>query len=304
MNVKKIILLAGASLVIFGCKNNDTATTASDIEETAQQVGDMMASVDEAGRGTTAIAFDQNLQNSIEKTFANYGFSQNKTNLWSQLIFIPTAQATSCSASAYNCNGAGVVTRDFAGCTTGVATFTGTSTLTWSNLSASCTMTAAGESITHVPDITATGLRGATLRITKSGTVGQKLTWASGTGMSRVLNYSNDGIRRVFTAGSSTLFDMTAITTSDLVITGTDRSSRIINSGALLVTNNLNAINCSYVPSNVTWSSVSCNCPVSGSWTGTCSDGRNTTLNITGCGTATYTDGISTVGLNLYRCGS
>ena len=118
------------------------------------------------------------------------------------------------------------------------------------------------------------------------------------------LQFSNDGINRVFSIGSTILFNQTTATSGDITVSGTTRSNRIMSGGSLNVTNHISAVVCNYVPTNVTWASGTCNCPTQGSWSGSCSDGKTTTLTITGCGTATYTEGSDTEAVSFDRCGT
>jgi hypothetical protein len=120
-----------------------------------------------------------------------------------------------------------------------------------------------------------------------------------------VFTYSNDGISRVFTLGATTLFNQTTTTTSPVTITGGARANRVMSGGNIRVTNNLTSVTCNYVPTSVTWAaSGSCNCPETGSWAGSCSNGKSTTLSITGCGTANYTEGSETTAVTFDRCGT
>lgn len=290
------------SLAFFSCKKND-ATTSADIEDTAQQVGDVMASIDESGGSSSTLGYNEYMQDSIQKTFDRYSPGSIDKNMIAQ-FFLPEAQATSCGATGFSSCTTNQITRNFGGCTVGSAVFSGDVTLTWGGGSSSCTMASAGDTVTRVPNFTVTGRRSATLTVTKTGTVGQKLTWASGTGTSKVFNFTNDGINRKFTVGSTSLFDQTTTVTSQITVTGTSRSNRVISGGTLHVVNNLTSVTCDFIPTNVTWSGTSCNCPTSGSWSGTCSDGKSVTLDINGCGTANFTQGSTTTSVSFDRCGT
>lgn len=291
-------------LIFFGCKKASNRTRTADIQETAQQVGDVMASVDESGGSAGTIASSQDtMKKSIQNTFDRYAPNEMNESLIAKLI-LPDANAVTCSGAGFAaCNRSGVVTRSFAGCTVGSAVFSGDVTLTWSN-GGTCGLTAAAQSITRVPNFTVTGRRGATLTVTKTGTIGQRITWASGAGASKVFDFKNDGISRVFTIGATTLFNQTTATSGDITVTGTSRTSRVMSGGSLNVTNNLTSVVCNYIPTGVTWAGTTCNCPTSGSWSGTCSNGKSTTLNITGCGTASYTEGADTQAVTFDRCGT
>lgn len=299
--MKSKITLLLCALLVWGCKKTASSDGQIDLEESSQQIGDTLASIDESGTAAGSIAF---MDNSIKRTFDHYApgtYQQNKV----ADIFLPKAYAASCAGAGFAaCNGTGQVVRTFAGCTVGAATFNGTVTLQWSN-GVGCSMGGTGQFISRDPNFTVTGLRGATLSVSKAGANGQRITWISGAGAFRTLSFSNDGINRVFTFNSSTLLDQTTSTTSAITITGTDRTSRVMSGGGLRVADNLSGVSCTYVPSAVTWSSGACNCPTSGSWTGTCSNGKTSTLTHSAtCGAATYTDGASTLNLNFDRCGS
>lgn len=287
-------LLIGTFFLAFVLLGGCSTGTSVDIEETAQQVGDIMASIDESG-GTNGVLGGREAE-VLNRRVPETLFAKTASYL------LPLAHATSCaSASTFGACSSNVITRTFGDCTIGGAVFSGTVTLTWGAPATSCVMTGSGATVTRNPGFVVTGRRGATLTVSKTGTLGQRMTWASGTGTNKVFNFSNDGIRRVFTANGSTLFDFTTATTSDITVTGTLRSNRVVNGGNLRVTNNLSSVTCDYVPSSVTWSST-CNCAVSGSWTGTCSDGKASDVSITGCGAATFTMGSESQMFTFDRC--
>ena len=174
MKLKIILLLcAGLSFGSVGCKKSDTAAADTAVAETAQQIGDAMASVDEAGGSSGTIA---SMQGGVQKTFERLAPNDidQKQSLVAKL-FLPQAEAVACDGYGFGTCAGGVITRNFNSCTIGAATFTGTVALTWSNGSA-CSLAAPPEFITRIPDITVTGRRGATLKITKSGSFGQKMT--------------------------------------------------------------------------------------------------------------------------------
>ncbi len=85
-----------------------------------------------------------------------------------------------------------------------------------------------------------------------------------------------------------TLLDFTTTTTAEITVTGTKRSNRVLDGGELKVVNNRTDASCTFTPDNVKWSST-CNCATSGSWSGTCSNGTDVDLEITGCGTGDLT---------------
>jgi hypothetical protein len=300
---KKAVILCLMILTVgSGCKKNEEAAAAADVQETAQQVGDVMASVDESGGNSGTIAsFDAR---SVENTFERFAPGTYDHRSVAQLM-MPQAQAAACTATNnFSSCSSNVITRTFGGCTVGSATFNGTVTLTWGGASTGCVMAAANDHVTRVPNFTVTGRRSATLTVTKTATVGQRVTWTSGSGASRVMSFTNDGINRKFTLSGTTLFDQTTSVTSAITVTGTSRTSRVMNGGTLQVVNNLTSVTCSFSPTNVTWTGGTCNCPTSGSWSGTCTDGKSVTLDISGCGTANYTEGSTTTSVSFDRCGS
>ncbi len=271
---------------------------AADIDEIAQQVGDSMASVDESGGSSGTLAE----LDSSRKFFKRRAPSEI-SNGWLETYVQPSAYAATCSAApGFGSCTSNAVTRTFADCTVGGATFSGTVVNTWGGGAASCTLSGATQHITRVPAFTVTGRRGATLTVSKTGTLGQRLTLSSGSGASSVFSMTNDGIRRAFTnASGTTTYDFTTATTSAITINGNSRTNRILSGGSLRVTNNLTQVTCDYVPTAVTWTSA-CNCPTSGSWAGTCSDGKSTTVSINGCGTASLTVGTVSTSVTFDRC--
>lgn len=297
---KYLILFLNLTLttVLIAC--NKDVTSSADNQEIGQQIGDAMASVDEAGTSSGSIAMNElKYKNGLQKAFLRLN---PRTPFMDSII--PQAFATTCSsAPGFGACSSNTITRNFSGCTLGGATFNGSVNLAWGGGTASnCTMMGAGDYITHVPDITVTGLRNSTLAITKTGPIGQRITWASGAGASKVFQLTNDGIRRVFSLNGTTLFDFTTKTTSAITVTGTSRSSRIMNGGVLEVTNNVSGNVCTFSPTNVTWSSANCNCPVQGSWSGSCTQGESTTLTLSGCGAGTLTMGSDSQDISFDRC--
>jgi hypothetical protein len=307
----KILILISVAFVL-SCKKADT-TSQADIQETAQQVGDVMASVDESGGSSGSLASAEAFEKSLHNTMERFAPGSAPEPSMIASLMLPKAEAVSCFGFGFGaCSGGAPfkIIRNYNNCTVGsagTATLSGTVEVTWSAGTGSaitgCSLVDAGNIITRNPNFILTGRRGATLAVTKTGTNGQRLTWASGTGSNKVFNFSNDGINRKFTANGSTLFDQTTTTTTAISVTGVSRSNRVMNGGSLRVTNNLTAVTCDYVPTNVTWAST-CNCPTSGSWAGSCSDGKSVTLDINGCGTAKYTEGSEVEDVTFDRCAS
>lgn len=304
--MKLPILFLITSMMLFGCKKAEVLTSAADIQETAQQIGDVMASVDESGGSTGSIASmkdAERMQNSVRQSFIRFAPNDINEKMIAKL-FLPQAQAASCSGAGFASCSSRQIIRSYGGCTVGSAVFSGDVTLTWSNGGALCNMGAAGSRIDRVPNFTVTGRRGASLAVSKTGTIGERIELVTAAGANSVVKFSNDGINRVFSIGSTILFNQSTATSGDITVTGTMRTSRVMSGGSLNVTNNLTSVVCNYVPTNVTWAISSCNCPTSGSWSGSCSNGKTTTLDITGCGTANYTEGSDVEVVTFDRCGS
>lgn len=303
MTLKNLLLLLLIPLYFTGCSDSGTPALSDSEDESAQQLGDTMASIDESGGSDGTMA----LQNTFEKTFQRLSPNNFKLPFWKRAFTINEADAASCFvAHTFGTCGAtdpNVIVRDFNDCTILGATFSGTVTLSWASSNTDCTLAAQNDTITRVPDFSVTGLRGATLTVSKSGTVGQVFTLTSDPlATTKTFSFTNDGIRRVFTLGSSTLFDFTTKVTDPITITGDTRANRVVDGGTLEVTNNSSSLSCDYTPSNVTWDSTTCNCAESGTWTGTCSDSTTRKVEITGCGTADVTVGSVTSSVTFDRC--
>jgi hypothetical protein len=292
INPQVVIVLAIATVAIAA--GSSCANNSADIEEVGQQIGDIMASIDESG-GSSGGTLGQ-LDNGSARTFARLAPSELRGD-WVDAYLLPRAYAATClTGSSFSGCSSGVITRTFNSCTIGTATFSGSVTLTFS--SAACTMNSVNDTVTRVPAFTVTGRRGATLTVSKTGSIGQRVTRTSAS----ALSFSNDGIRRVFTdASGSATFDFTTQTTSAIGISGTSRADRVLSGGTLRVTNNLTGTTCDFSPTNVSWSST-CNCATSGSWSGSCSDGKTGKLTITGCGTATLVIGEESQAVTFDRC--
>lgn len=291
MNRLKILFGMALLLSSMSCRKN--SSTEVDIQETAQQLGDTMASIDEAGGSSGVLS----LRESSRKTFARFAPDEIQRNSLFDLA-IPEAEATTCSvASTFGTCSSGTVVRNFGGCTVGSAVFNGTVTFTRS--SGSCSALSNGQSISRVPNFTITGRRGSTLTVVKTGTHGQVLTRGA---TANDWTFSNDGIRRYFsTSAGVTFLDFTTETTSAMTITGANRSGRVLNGGQLRVTHNITGVTCDYTPSAVTWG-ASCNCATSGTWSATCSDGRTSVLTLTGCGTGSFSMGDQSENVTMDRC--
>jgi hypothetical protein len=292
--IRKTACMALLPLALGSLSCGDTISS-DDVEEIGQQVGDVMASIDESGGSGGGLA----MLEATRRTYARLAPAEIQDS-WIEALLLPSAHAASCATGTFAACSSNVITRTFSGCTIGTATFDGTVTLTFSDAASdsTCALASSGHSVTRAPNFTVTGRRGATLAVTKTGTNGQVITRGSGS----TFSFTNDGIRRAFTnASGTTTFDFTTQTTSAITVTGTARAARTLSGGSLRVTNNLTQVTCDYVPSSVTWAST-CNCPTSGSWSGSCSDGKSTSLSITGCGTGSITVDSTTASFSFDRC--
>lgn len=299
--MKKILTLAlmSAVLILASCKNSQDEAASTDNSEAAQQIGDIMASIDEAGGSSGSFGFVNTFarlapEDVLESVALESGNSDPK-----DLKATSIAPRAACGTTGFSSCSNNVITRTFNGCSIGAATLSGTVSLTFHDASVdnTCAMAVNSDSIIRVPNFTVTGLRGATLTVSKTASEGQKI---SKTGPA-TYNFTNDGIKRKFVYNNNTLFDFTTLTTSSLGITGNSRNGRVLNGGTLRVINNESGRYCDYSPSNVTWNS-NCNCAVSGSWTATCSDSTTSSLTINSCGSATFSMDSTSTTVNFDRC--
>jgi hypothetical protein len=298
--MNKIILLLTV-LTVISCKksSDDAAYSVDTTAEMGQQIGDAMVSVDESG-GSSSGAIANNEVNSSKQTYARYTNEENNFRSSVLDLAIPKAEAAACSTVAFAACSTNQRVRDFAGCTFGVGgVMTGNVTLNFTGTGAgTCTIPAASDAVSRVPNFTLTGLRGASFAVTATST-GQTVTRSGAT----TFTFANSGIRRKFTTpAGSVILDLTTSTSSPITVTGNSRTSRTMTGGALTMLNNLTSVSCSVSPSAITWG-ASCNCPTSGSWSGSCSDSTTFTVAFTStCGQATVTKGTETSTVTMDRC--
>ncbi len=287
--------------LLFSCNKtlDDSNYTVDSTNEAAQQVGDVAASIDESG-GATSGAITTNEINSYQKTFArfiNKDFSAPRA-LFS--IAVPQAQAEACNVVNFGTCTSGTRTKTFNSCSSnGGGTISGNIILAYAGTHTNlCNISSASDSVSRAPNFTISGLRGATFKVATVG-IGQTLTRV-GAGS---FTLTNAGIRRTFvTPKGTTKLDITASTGSAVTITGDARNTRNMNGGIILIKDNLTDVTCTLTPNNMAWTS-SCNCPTSGSMSGTCSDSSTfaVAFNST-CGESTVTkSGVDTT-VTLDRC--
>jgi hypothetical protein len=300
--MKKIALIITVSTLFFcGCRGkvDDENYTVDTTTEAAQQVGDVMASLDESGGATDGEVASHEVR-SYQKAYARMSAGeQSKSEIIFKAVF-PMAEAAACNTIAFATCSAGKKTKDVTGCTTaGGGTMSGNITLSFTGSGAgTCTLPNATDAVTRAPNYEIKGLRGATFAV-KASSTGQTLTRAGAS----TFTFSSSGIRRSFvTPGGSTLLDITSTTGSEITVTGNSRNSRTMSGGSIILRNNLTAESCTLVPTDVAWTN-SCNCPTSGSWSGTCSDSTSYSVAFgSTCGSATVTKGSVTNTIVLDRC--
>ncbi len=288
--MKYFIYLPLVMVLLTSCEKEQSLL---DDIELGQQLGSTMAAID-AGSGSDTGAFALLKRN--KKTFARYKVGEPRFSIF------PKAYAASCaSASTFSSCTNNVIARDFDNCTVGSVSFSGNISITFDDgvTDNTCRLDSDGDTVTLDPDFIMTGRRNATLNVEKSGTIGQRITRVS----TNTYEFTNDGIRRYFSLSGEILFDYSARTTSALTITGENRANRVLNGGVLQVTNNSTGGTCNMTPNNLTWDgSGSCNCPVSGNWSGSCSDERTITLTVNSCGSATMDVSGETQTVNFDGC--
>ena len=317
----KLIYVLFLSAVLFSCNAKVDSVSGAENTEMAQQVGDVMASIDEVGGTSGSIAMVEPLK----KTFARLSPSDFQENYVAKIL-MPEAIATTCDAglggyqpTCTPITGGYTKTRTFSNCTVGAGVqYSGTVLMTWTGTGVNgCALTQIGNIISRVPTYTVEGRRGATLTVSKAATNGQQLLWTGGAGASKTFNYSNDGIRRKFTNSSNVpTYDHTttatgvSISSADRIVNaGPSATYRTMSGGIIKVKDNLADITCDFVPTNVQWKVSTCNCPSEGSFTASCKHGLDgevysTSLVLNGCGTAKYTEGSTTNDVIFDRCGS
>lgn len=281
-----LVLIASILSVLMGCGASETVQLgeADTPTELGNQLGDVMASIDDAGKGTTTIS-------QYTPSFDRYNMSSPKQVAFENVfkVLLPDAMAATCGAATFGTCSSNTMTRNFNGCSIGSYVLTGTVTMTWVG-GTNCALTAQSQSIRMVPNYTVAG-NNMTLSATKTGTNGITLTLTT-SGTPGVWSYSNDGINRTLQYNGTTLLSLNTRTTTALTVTGSARSGRVLNGGTLEVVNSTSGESCTFQPNNVTWGAVNCNCATSGNWTGNCSSLGSVTMSFGGCGLATvsYTE--------------
>ena len=124
-----LILLASVSSLILGCGGDQAVTlgSANVPLEIGNQLGDIMATIDEAGRGNTNIV-------NYKPTLERYNFSSPKQMVALDNTFeilFPKAEAAACGVAQFSACSSNQVLRSFNGCTIGGYTLSGSTLMTW-----------------------------------------------------------------------------------------------------------------------------------------------------------------------------
>lgn len=301
--------LALSSLILFlsgcGLNNTDPANSIDTTEELGQQLGEMAATMDESGGSSNGSIASLDFKSS-EAAYLRLTESPQSSLAAQKIadVLLPKALAASCSEATFDACSASLTNgrvKTFAACTLGAGTtMTGSVQLLFTGSNAAgCTAPNIADTIARTPAFVITGARGGTFEVS-SGSSGQVLTRLG----TNTFSFINGGIRRVFTTVTgTTLLDLTTSTSSPVTFTGSSRLNRQITGGAIEIKNNLNDETCSVTPNDVTWTSAACNCPNSGTFTGTCSSGESFSMSLLGtCGRATVTVGDVSKTITMDRC--
>lgn len=279
--------------IVTGCDGRKKGTFVRETDTIGQQIGSVMADMDENGSASGSYATLLGEQKMFARYFPMTWYERIQTS------FVPRAGAAACTNTYSSCV-SNVITRDFDDCMVGTYKFSGTVTLTFTDaaVNSTCLLTANNDKIARIPDYQILGSRGGVFTVHKVGSRGQVVTVSNYA--AKEFKYSNDGIRRTVTYNGTTLASYTTETTADITLTGAIRNGRVAHGGVLKVTNDLTSQTCEFSPNNLTWDS-SCNCPVSGWWSGTCF-GQMANLRIQSCNTGVYVQSDTVIAVIFDRC--
>lgn len=276
--LRKISAPLCALLLIFmsGCDDSDNDNPAlidmDTSDQFVQHIGETLVSIDESGGDVSG---------TIEAACSGVSFGV-------------------CGATSDNTR-----VKSYNGCTigNGLGAVSGTVTLTFAGSAAEmCEIPEVNDSVTRVPALSGQLLAGVgTFTIMPvSGSVGQVITRTA----SSTFTFSDAGVRRTMNDSNGNIIsDTSTQTTSPITITGAARAGRTINGGALQITDHQNNQTCNLIPNGVTWTSGSCNCPTSGTLSGTCSTGEPISVAFTSsCGSVNTSFGSTSKTVMLDRC--
>lgn len=240
---------------------------------------------------------------------AGSAFAQNYSEKSSSPFFdllIAKAQAASCLRPVAAACVSGLRSINYSGCDlpSGVRTFSGTASLTYSNVS--CTLSSVNDYVTRAYQIDIAGPAGGV--VTTSSAVKQDYTGLSYGGGGRLTvragYYDLEilGKHKSFVRNGRTLYDVSLRTTTPLQTTSIVRSGRQVTSGQLEVNHNLAKFTTRLSFSNLQWGT--CCHPTSGSigFTHTGSKQGSGTVTFTGCGTAQLTEDGQTRNFEMSYC--
>lgn len=210
-----------------------------------------------------------------------------------------TARGVGCSTLSFGSCSSNQKTLNYAGCSAGTSTVSGMLTLSWVAPATCGFALSNNQSISLTMDITAS-----------SGTMSARTYTTSNNSVSiqkqlTTLQLQNQGLRRILTQNGDTLSDITTTFTQLMSLSSIQRNGRVASGGTVSVIDTTNAQTCSMTAQNITWAG-NCNCPVSGSFQGTCTKGivnRNLTVTYgANCGSITVSDDGTLSTLTLDRC--
>lgn len=261
-------------LALIACQGNSGSATDATLDlvsELAQESADVLASVDE------------------------FTVQQVSQDLAIQNLF--------CSGKTFGVCTASTRIKDFAGCQRGFGTVvTGMVTLNFMGVgSSTCSISNINDSVTRMPNFTLQTARGANFQVTTTNQATGQVLRRTGANQ---FQYTSSGVRRRYTRPSGQVgLDLVTQTSNPILITGNLRSGRTLVSGTLQTTNQLTSEVCTYTPNSISWSSASCNCPTSGTWSVACeTQGGFTIAYQAACGEAVITSNGQVTPLQLDRC--
>lgn len=288
-----MIIAVSIAQAISGCGSSggtsNTSNGTADLSETANLATAQVVTATQALDPVVYASYRDNLQKNLYKNIAEF--------------LIPSAYAISCSSggsSVSACSSASpyTIVRSYNNsCTIGSGSLALLGSTTYTYSSPLCSIVGFDKTVTRTTNITLSGKKAGTVAITSDNVVdyrgnniggGQKLTVNSTSGF-YTLDVLGENRSMVSPAGTS-VWNLSSRTTAPITVNGSSATGIVLSSsgGALEVIHN----NAKYVlalsVNNLTFNNT-CNCPVSGSMTGTYSGSVQGTATITysGCGTAT-----------------
>lgn len=266
--MKKFVLfyaiILGAILGSFvlvscvGAQSEDSELVYS--HELAQQVGGFMALLDEGSGASTG----------------TYNF----------------VHGLGCAGSGLSTCSNSFITKNYAGCSSSGTTIEGKLDLIYTGTnSGTCQLKAVNDSMDVNPSFNQRTSDNKIFEENKIGTYGLRIAYASGSDANRVFTVSGQGIRRINKVDGETKYDVSSFVSTAMTLNNAGRTNRTLaSSGVLRLQNAVTGEQCDLTPNGVTWAAT-CNCGVSGSWSGNCQKTGSFTMTLNGCGQATVSLG-------------